>query len=231
MSKLKNILRQLGLYKIAVAINMRLRGFVHRLFRGGLARKNIIVRALINGPLKVHLGCGERIFPGWVNADIYNGDIFLDITQALPFPDKSVDRVYAHHLIEHIELSQFLAFLKELARVCQPRATLRFVTPDLKRLTAAYAHPEINQDLIAHYCQNTLFQHPVEMFNQELRQNGEHRYIYDFDFLKALLNRVGFSGVREEAYNNSKIPELNGLDDHGYTMIDRISLVIEADRD
>ncbi|MBI5220971.1 MAG: methyltransferase domain-containing protein [Candidatus Liptonbacteria bacterium] len=230
MDGAKRILQKLGLYRFAVACYMRARYLRHRLTRSGYFRKTAITRACRAGPVRLHLGCGERLLPGWLNADIYHGDIYLDITKSLPFPAASVDRAYSHHLIEHVELQQFVAFLSELARVMKPGGSLHFVTPDLDRLIAAYQNPLANQDLIAHYCQSTAFAHPVEMFNQELRQNGEHRYIYNLDFLKFLFERAGFTNVRMVEYDHSPIPDLAGLDDHGYRIIDRISLAVEAEK-
>ncbi len=63
--------------------------------------------------LKVHLGSGPLILPGWVNVDNlpYPGvDRVLDVTKGLPF--KNVDYVFAEHFIEHIPypaaIDQFL---------------------------------------------------------------------------------------------------------------------------
>jgi FkbM family methyltransferase len=60
-------------------------------------------------PLRLHIGCGETILPGYVNID-YAGnrhnvmqirpDLEHDVTE-LNFPDSSVDEIRLHHVFEH----------------------------------------------------------------------------------------------------------------------------------
>lgn len=219
---------------------MKIKGFVkkiyfatrkirHRILRGGVMRP-LILRDFYqrNSERKVHLGCGERILPGWLNADIYNGDLDVNIATRLPFKDSSIDYVYSHHVIEHIELEQFVAFSKELQRICRTGAHVRLVTPDLKKMAEIYDHPECNSDVIDHYCRETRYKSPAEFFNMELRQKGEHKYIYDFDLLKLILEEAGFGNILQSRYGESSVPAFHGIDLHGYRIIDKISLIIEA---
>jgi len=60
-------------------------------------------------PLRLHIGCGERLLPGWVNADcvarvpgVVTG---LDLT-ALPYPDNSVAEILAEHVLEHLSFAE-----------------------------------------------------------------------------------------------------------------------------
>lgn len=228
--QIKKFLRHLGLYSWAVNSRIRFKAIIHRLAKSGEYRESFIRKFSSVGEIKLQLGCGERILPGWLNADIYRGDIYIDITKILPLADSSVSRIYSHHLIEHVGLSQLVSLFKEMFRILKPGGRIRLVTPDLKKLIYIYQHPEQNEDIIRHYCQSTGFVHPVEAFNQEMRQNGEHRYIYDFAFLKILLENCGFSGVSEFPYTESGDHDFAGLDDHGYQMIGRISLCLEAEK-
>lgn len=54
--------------------------------------------------MKLNLGCGKDIMPGYVNIDRkpYPGVTVMDITKPLPFPDDSVDHILAHDVLEHI---------------------------------------------------------------------------------------------------------------------------------
>src|SRR6185437_10267652 len=60
----------------------------------------------VNGHrLDLHLGCGPKYLPGFVNIDanpMHKTDILLDIRCGLPFASNSVDSIYSTHMIEHL---------------------------------------------------------------------------------------------------------------------------------
>jgi predicted SAM-dependent methyltransferase len=84
------------------------------------------------GPVKVNLGCGRNILPGWVNLDfapLPGVDVVANLDgcaeQPLPFADDSVDEFLLSHVLEH--LVEPLALLQELHRIAKPetRAVVR----------------------------------------------------------------------------------------------------------
>ncbi len=84
--------------------------------------------------MKLHLGCGRTIIPGWVNLDLIPGegvDCVADLDDVastpLPFDDDTFDEIVGLHLIEH--LRNPLAFMAEMHRVAQPGGTITFTTP------------------------------------------------------------------------------------------------------
>lgn len=61
---------------------------------------------------KLHLGCGSRRFPGWLNLDMnWKGDMTLDLREGLPFRDGSVELIYSEHSFEHFYREHDLPFL------------------------------------------------------------------------------------------------------------------------
>lgn len=82
---------------------------------------------------KLNLGCGFNKKPkeeGWINIDAdasVNPDMARDIEQGLPFDDSSVDEVYAHHVLEHME--DFIFVLGEIYRVCMDGAEIEVEVP------------------------------------------------------------------------------------------------------
>ena len=56
----------------------------------------------VNGHrLDLHLGCGPKYLPGFVNIDanpMHKTDIWLDIRCGLPFASNSVDSIYSTHM-------------------------------------------------------------------------------------------------------------------------------------
>lgn len=82
--------------------------------------------------MKLNLGCGRDIRPGWINIDSVplagvDHVVDLDDTPALPLPADSVDRIEGVHVIEH--LHRPLPLMQELWRVAKPGAEAVFRTP------------------------------------------------------------------------------------------------------
>lgn len=94
---------------------------------------------------KLNIGCGDHPLPGWINADMARLDesiVFLDARQRFPFEDKSIDRIFSEHMIEHITWHQGLDMLRECHRVLVPGGRIRISTPDwdflIRLLTSPY---------------------------------------------------------------------------------------------
>jgi spore maturation protein CgeB/predicted SAM-dependent methyltransferase len=83
------------------------------------------------GELKLHLGCGNNLLPGYVNIDKYNrhADRLLDVSH-LDYPDNSVSEILTSHMIEHVPLSEFRAMLCEWRRVLRPGGRLTIRCPN-----------------------------------------------------------------------------------------------------
>ena len=83
------------------------------------------------GELKLHLGCGNNLLPGYVNIDKYNpqADRLMDGGQ-LDYPDGSVSEILTSHMIEHVPLSEFKAMLLEWKRVLKPGGRLTIRCPN-----------------------------------------------------------------------------------------------------
>jgi len=80
--------------------------------------------------MKLNLGCGGNILPGW-----QNHDADVDITKPLPFPNDSAEIIFAEHVCEHVTGPQFLWFLDECRRVLKVGGDVRICMPVLNRLT------------------------------------------------------------------------------------------------
>ncbi len=83
------------------------------------------------GELKLHVGCGNNLLPGYVNIDKHNpqADRLLDGGQ-LDYPDGSVSEILTSHMIEHVPLSEFQAMLLEWKRVLKPGGRLTIRCPN-----------------------------------------------------------------------------------------------------
>ncbi|MEP0815708.1 MULTISPECIES: glycosyltransferase [Trichocoleus] len=85
-------------------------------------------------PLKLYLGCGRKIKPGYINVDQYLAG--PNITQMdifnLPFPPSSVDEIFTEHMLEHLSKYEVPQVLKEWARVLKPEGQLVMNLPNLE---------------------------------------------------------------------------------------------------
>ena len=80
--------------------------------------------------MKLQLGCGRHLIPGWWNTDLRElpgVDQAVDLERPLPFETDSVDEVFGRSVIEHVQNIQSL--MAELYRVTKPGGILRFLVP------------------------------------------------------------------------------------------------------
>jgi glycosyltransferase involved in cell wall biosynthesis len=89
-------------------------------------------------PLRLHLGCGEQHFDGYINIDYppsehnvmqVKADIFANITE-LDFPPSSVDEIRLHHVFEHFDRATALAMLIKWHQWLKIGGKLHIETPD-----------------------------------------------------------------------------------------------------
>jgi predicted SAM-dependent methyltransferase len=160
--------------------------------------------------VRLHLGCGPRLLPGWINIDIgLRADVTLDLRRPIPLPDDSVDFVFTEDFIEHLPYAAGVAVLSECARLLHPGGVLRLATPDLARFAVAYT--ERSERALAWYRQEFpgLVTH-AEMFNTGMRAWG-HQFLYDEETMRGVLESLGFDVGRVE-FGRSDHDAFQGLE-------------------
>ena len=85
--------------------------------------------------IKLNLGCGSKILPGYTNIDkfaTYNPDMVLDLEKfPYPFKDNSVNEILLSHVLEHVGQNPdvFNSIIKELYRICVNKAFVDIRVP------------------------------------------------------------------------------------------------------
>ncbi len=85
--------------------------------------------------MKLNLGCGSKIYDGYVNVDkfdIYNIDLKHDLEKfPYPFKDDSVEEIILSHVLEHIGQNPdvFINIIKEFYRICKNQALIKIAVP------------------------------------------------------------------------------------------------------
>ena len=204
-----------------------------------------------DGFVKVNLGCGLRVVTGWLNIDgslnaliaswpsilhrfiysftgsqvYYSVDqyceilkkhdfLYHDLSVSLPLRQNSVDYIYSSHFFEHLFKDDAQLLLRSCARALKPDGTIRISIPDL-----AYALSLYEKGKKAEMLQDYFF---VEGKGSYL---ARHKYMYDFELIKEVLEQSGFSNIKQCEYQKGKTPDIKLLD-----VYPEVSLFVEATR-
>jgi predicted SAM-dependent methyltransferase len=156
--------------------------------------------------VRVHLACGARYLPGWINFDgptTSQVDLKIDLRRRLPLPDHVAEMIFCEHFVEHLPYPDaVMFFLKDCLRVLRPDGVLRVSVPDAGRYLSAYAaddRPYFDKER-----PNTTTH--MEAVNHVFRQGGQHKFAYDYATLADLFQRAGFERVERAAFNRSRQP-------------------------
>ena len=99
-----------------------------------------------SGARHLHLGCGPKYLPGFVNIDgnLFNKlDLWLDVRNGLPFASNSADSIYSTHMFEHFYPDELQLLLRECLRVLKPGGGIRLIVPNLASAIFAYSRNQI----------------------------------------------------------------------------------------
>ena len=161
-----------------------------------------------NGPRHLHLGCGPKYLPGFINIDAnpFNKiDLWLDVRNGLPFPASYADSIYSTHMFEHFYPDELPQLLKECLRVLKPGAGIRLVVPSLTSAIVAYG--QNRPDWFSQYprrCDSL-----GGKFTNFIFCDGQHRTAFDLSYLDEVLRAAGFRDVEESGEGHSRLYKEN----------------------
>lgn len=170
--------------------------------------------------LKLHLGCGTNILPGWINTDMMPSPVadYLDSTRRFPFTDGSFAAAFCEHMIEHMEKPQARSLVQEVFRVLRPKGVFRIVTPSFESFARIALDPAsaTAQKYLAYFRQfvNNPQADLGDAINLIFYGHG-HRHVYLIEELAAMLRQMGFSETKVMAAGTYNDPIFNGVDGHG----------------
>ncbi len=180
--------------------------------------------------LKLQLGCGHNLLPGWINTDIEPDATadYLDFSKPFPFQDDVFAAVFCEHTIEHLPKPTGLHLISETFRVLKPGGQFRIVTPSLEKLcrlalepgsAPAAAYVEFFRRMTGNM-QATI----ADAVNMMFYGHG-HRHIYMMEELGGLLGQVGFTGVRVMTPGSYGHQIFHGVDGHGRVIGENINAI------
>ena len=204
-----------------------------------------------DGLTKINLGCGLSVAKGWLNIDgslnamfaswpswlhktlyrlsgsrqyyslaqyctILGNHQFLhhDLSLSLPLHDRTVDYIYSSHFFEHLFLDDAVSLLAKCAQALKPGGMIRISVPDLAYAVSLYGLGRKTEMLEDYF-----------FVVNKGSYLSRHKYMYDFDLLKTVLEQAGFSEIMRCEYRKGKTPDIETLD-----VYPDVSLFVEATR-
>jgi len=152
-----------------------------------------------NAPVKIHLGCGETYFNGYINIDFppsehtaqrtVKANVFGDINK-LKFPAASIDEFRSHHVFEHFDRATALALLCAWYKALKPNGIVYIETPDFKECIKL-----ILSSNLTYAQQQSVMRH---LFGSHEAQWAVHWDGWYKDKFKKTLTKLGFSDIQIE---------------------------------
>ena len=147
------------------------------------------VDELVGGVLcKVHLGCGEHVWPGWLNLDPreFAGVVAWDWTRQIPLGSNRADVVFSSHCLAYCDEERYVDAALDVWRVLRPGGVWRLSDDDGD---SGYVWRRPGQDA---------------------RGTGEIRSVCTFTKVVEALRRVGFE-LRHAAAGSTTSPHKDVL--------------------
>jgi predicted SAM-dependent methyltransferase len=178
----------------------------------------------------LHVGSGKSFLPGWLNADLFTGDIYLDARKPFPFKDNTLNYIFCEHLLCQLSVHDGFNFLKECHRSLKQKGILRITMPDLQKIISLYTD-KINREkpMIEQYLRKIGMPSyaSCEFLNSFFYSFG-HKFIYDQEFITSNLMQIGFESTTICENQRSEHKQLAGIEKHGDFQNTIEALTIEA---
>lgn len=161
-------------------------------------------------PYKLNIGCGKSTKKDWINIDLRPpAEVTLDVRRGLPFPDNSCDIIYSEHFLEHLAYpNESVPFLRECLRVLRKGGTMHVGVPDSRYVVESCIQRPISPEFLEkaekhnwgypEYCVTGF-----DYINYHFRLKGEHKFAYDFETLRAHVEKVGFVNVMKRDFDDA----------------------------
>jgi len=174
--------------------------------------------------MKLHLGCGSKFIPGFVHVDLLEHphiDFRVPVNRLTFAQDKSVELIYASHVLEHFGRNEVDQVLQEWFRVLKDGGILRIAVPDFEAVSYRYQKTGELQELIG------------LVSGGQRNEYDYHKMVFDEKLLREKLLCAGFISVSRydwratdhawmDDYSQAYLPHMDK--EHGQLM----SLNVEA---
>ena len=172
-------------------------------------RTKLLIRRILNQDriIKLELGAGcKKGINGWLSMDTEKiTDLYWDLRNGIPFPDNSVDIIYASHVLEHFSFDQICDLIKECRRVLIPKGIFSLCVPNASLFIKAYVNGEkiIGEGISNHYFEPAYYNTgKIDIVNYIAYMCGQHKYMFDEENLINILLKCGFRDTKLRPFNS-----------------------------
>ena len=136
--------------------------------------------------MRLHLGSGDKFWPGFLNCDAYaDADVVTDCTK-LPFDADYADEIQAIHFVEHVPRMDVDNMLMDWHRVLKPGGKLVIEVPCLNKMAQRIVEGEKN----IRFTTLGIFRDP-----RDAKPGMMHAWAYTKNELGSILEQCGFAGI------------------------------------
>ena len=147
---------------------------------------------------KLHIGCGEKYIPEWINIDATSkvADMNINIHDLKKhFKENSIDEIYTCHTLEHFGRHEYMSVLKTSHYLLKNKGVITISVPDF-------------HELISHYYETgRLFDVIGSLYGGQKDDYDYHKWGHTFETLSSDLAEIGFNCI--ERYDWEKTSHAN----------------------
>jgi len=172
-------------------------------------RKIFLRSSELSNKKYLNLGCGIFTHKNFINLDYeWNEgiDICWDLSKGIPLIDESIQGIFTEHCLEHFSIEQLDFILSECFRILKPGGILRLVVPDGKYFLNCYVNlieQKPSLPLSSEFCKDQAsykdIYTPIMAINK-LFYSWEHRFIFDFETIRHLLQKNNFQDIQQHTF-------------------------------
>jgi predicted SAM-dependent methyltransferase len=191
-----------------------------------------------SGVVKVNLGCGLAVAPGWINVDGSLNALLAGWPRPVHrlvyrvsgsnryYPLDEYCRLLEHHVWVHYDLAYGIPFPDNSIDYLYSSHFLEHLEEEEAAGLLAESHRVLKPGGFTRICVPDLA-HAIALYHEgkkeqmlrsyffvepELGYFARHKYMYDFETLGARLERAGFRDIRRCDYRIGAVPDLDILD-------------------
>lgn len=133
-----------------------------------------------------------------------NADICWDLRDGILLPDKSVNKIYTSHVLEHIPYNELIPFLIEIRRVLKDGGELWVCVPNYRFYIDAYMENRLFSEKNS-WWQTALVEtgSSMDQLNYMAYMLDKHKYMFDEENLINTLSKAGLINVRLRDFDSS----------------------------
>jgi len=179
---------------------------------------------------RLHLGAGKIFIPGFVHVDLADFPHIAfkeDISDLSMFDDNEIDYIYCCHALQYFDREEAKIALREWYRVLKKGGILRVTVPNFETIIRVYQkYKDIEHRGILGPIYGKIKLGDGYIF---------HKTMYDFNSLKKLLEKVGFTNIHQYDWRQTEHADIDDFSSAYIPHLDKehgilVSLNVEGEK-